>query len=148
MSTMSGVTPQKVTFTVTVDIDPAAHGFELSTIETKEILVRAIERTAGLEVREVSIAGADVDPTPILTRLAYERGVAHGYVYRGWDDGDSRVETDKAPFEFADSVIVAGASPDQLKQLYEAYVEGQLKGEVGAAQEVPADTVKEEGVGS
>jgi hypothetical protein len=50
MSHMSGATPQRVTLTVTVEIDPVAYGFDLPAYEAGELVLRAINATPGLEV--------------------------------------------------------------------------------------------------
>jgi hypothetical protein len=52
MSNMSGATPQRVTLTLTVDVDPVAFGFDLRTYEAEEIVTRAINSTMGLEIAE------------------------------------------------------------------------------------------------
>lgn len=52
MSNMSGVTPMRVTLTITVAVDPVAFGFDLPMYEAEGIIVAAIDRTMGLEVAE------------------------------------------------------------------------------------------------
>jgi hypothetical protein len=52
MSHMSGATPQLVTLTITVAVDPVAFGFDLPMFEAEGVIVAAIDRTMGLEVAE------------------------------------------------------------------------------------------------
>lgn len=52
LGTMSGATPQRVTLTLTVDVDPVAYGFDLPAAEAVEIVLRAVNAAPGLEADE------------------------------------------------------------------------------------------------
>jgi hypothetical protein len=52
MTAMSGATPQRVTLTIAVDVDPVAHGHDLTSADAQYIVRRAINDRRGLEVVE------------------------------------------------------------------------------------------------
>jgi hypothetical protein len=49
-----GIEPHQIQLTITVDIDPVAHGFDVSVSELEEAVLRAINAAPGLEVSAVT----------------------------------------------------------------------------------------------
>lgn len=60
MSHMSGVRPHRVGLVLEVEVDPVAHGFNLSFGDAREVAVAAINAVVGLHVRcPVAESGED-----------------------------------------------------------------------------------------
>ena len=62
MSHMTAVAPHRVRLVIEVDIDPVAHGFDLSTQDAEEIVLAAIDNAEGLQL--AAHTAAEVVGTP------------------------------------------------------------------------------------
>lgn len=124
MSNMSGATPQRVTLTFAVDLDPAAFGFDLSDAEAEEIVLREVNRAMGVEASVT---------TPPPDRK-YELGMGMAYAFCAYDRGDRRLSGDGDTREFAEHFAENGGSPFALRRLYEEFADRKAA-EVDAAQQ-------------